>query len=61
MVASHAWKRWCAAMLWTIIVALVVLWIIGWSFHVAGALIHVLLLLAFVLLVFNLATRGKRI
>jgi len=48
-------------MLWTIIVVLVLLWIIGWSFHVAGALIHVLLLVAFALAVFNLATRHKAI
>jgi len=48
-------------MLWTIVVALVILWIIGWSFHVAGALIHVLLLVAFVLVFFNLFTRRKTI
>lgn len=46
-------------MLWLIIAVLVVLWLIGFGFHVAGNLIHALLILAFVLLIVNLATRRK--
>ena len=43
-------------MLWTIFVILVVLWLLGFSFQVGGGLIHLLLVVALVLLVFNLFT-----
>lgn len=46
-------------MLWTIIVVLVVLWLLGFSFHVGGALIHLLLVVALIILVMNLIT-GRR-
>jgi len=46
-------------MLWTIFVILVVLWLLGFSFHIAGSLIHILLVIAVVVLVFNLIT-GRR-
>ena len=46
-------------MLWTIFVILLVLWLLGFSFHVAGALIHLLLVLAVIVLVFNLLA-GRR-
>lgn len=46
-------------MLWTIFVILLVLWILGFSFHVAGSLIHLLLVVALVILVVNLIT-GRR-
>jgi hypothetical protein len=45
--------------LWTIIVVLVILWMLGFSFHVAGGLIHLLLLVALVVLVIQLMT-GRR-
>ncbi len=48
-------------MIWTIIIGLVILWILGFSFHVAGSLIHGFLVLALALLIFNLATRTKKI
>ena len=41
-------------MLWTIFVVLLVLWLLGFSFHVAGGLIHLLLVVAVVVLVINL-------
>ena len=48
--------------IWTIIVVLFVFWLLGFTFHVAGGLIHLLLVVAVVLLVFNLLTgRGARI
>src|SRR5207253_509246 len=34
------------SLIWTIVVVLVVLWLLGWSFHVAGGLIFLLLVLA---------------
>jgi len=46
-------------MLWTIFVILLVLWLLGFSFHVAGGLIHLLLVLAVVVLIFNLLA-GRR-
>jgi hypothetical protein len=46
-------------MLWTIIVVLVILWLLGFSLHIGGALIHLLLVLAVIVLIFNLLT-GRR-
>jgi len=46
-------------MLWTIFVILLVLWLLGFSFHVAGGLIHILLVIAVVVLVINLIS-GRR-
>ncbi len=46
-------------MLWTIILILVVLWLLGFSFHIGGGLIHILLVVALVVLVYNLIT-GRR-
>jgi hypothetical protein len=46
-------------MLWTIFVILLILWLLGWGFHVAGSLIHILLIIALVVLVINLVT-GRR-
>ena len=41
-------------MLWMIFAILLVLWLLGWSFHVAGGLIHVLLIAAGIVVVINL-------
>jgi hypothetical protein len=46
-------------MLWTIFGVILVLWLLGFSLHVAGGLIHILLVLALVVLIFNLVT-GRR-
>jgi hypothetical protein len=46
-------------MLWTIFVILVVLWLLGFSFHIAGGLIHLLLVVALIILIFNLVA-GRR-
>ncbi len=35
-------------MLWTVFVILVVLWLLGFSMHIAGGLIHILLVVALV-------------
>jgi hypothetical protein len=49
-------------LLWAIIVVMVVLWLFGFTMHVGGGLIHLLLVIAVVLLVVNLLTgRGARI
>lgn len=47
-------------MLWTIFVILVVLWLLGFSFHIAGGLIHLLLVIALIVLVFNLVSGRRR-
>jgi hypothetical protein len=46
-------------MLWTIFVILLVLWLLGFSFHIAGSLIHLLLVVAVVVLIIQLIT-GRR-
>ncbi len=47
-------------MLWTIFVVLLILWLLGFSLHIAGGLIHVLLVVALIILVINLVS-GRRI
>jgi Family of unknown function (DUF5670) len=46
-------------MLWTIFAILLILWLLGFGFHVAGGLIHLLLIVALVVLVINLLS-GRR-
>ena len=46
-------------MLWTIFAILLILWLLGRCFHIAGSLIHVLLVIAVVVLIINLVT-GRR-
>jgi C4-dicarboxylate transporter len=49
-------------LLWGLITILFVLWLIGFALHVGGGLIHLLLVVAVVLFVFNLVTgRGARV
>ncbi|HLR15667.1 MAG TPA: lmo0937 family membrane protein [Bacillota bacterium] len=46
-------------MLWTIIVLLLILWVLGFSFKVAGGLVHILLVVALVILIIRLVTGGR--
>jgi uncharacterized protein DUF5670 len=46
-------------MLWTIIVILLILWLLGFSLHIGGGLIHILIVLAVIVLLFNLLS-GRR-
>jgi hypothetical protein len=48
-------------MLWTILIILLILWLLGFSLHVGGGLIHVLLVVALIVLIFNLVTGRRRI
>jgi hypothetical protein len=43
-------------MLWTIFAVLIILWLLGFSLHVAGGLIHLLLVVALVMLVVKLVS-----
>lgn len=51
--------RWSKFMLWTIFVIVLLLWLLGWGFGVAGSLIHLLLVVALVVLLIELIT-GRR-
>jgi hypothetical protein len=49
-------------MLWVLVVLLLLLWIGGFTLNVAGSLIHLLLVLAIIVAIYNLiATRGRAI
>jgi hypothetical protein len=46
-------------MLWTIFVILLILWLLGFTLHVGGGLIHILIVIAVIVLIYNLIT-GRR-
>jgi hypothetical protein len=46
-------------MLWTIVLILVVLWLLGFITNVAGGLIHLLLVIALIVIVYRLVTGRK--
>ena len=46
-------------MLWTIVFVLLILWLLGFSLHIGGGLIHLLLVVGLVVLVINLLS-GRR-
>lgn len=47
-------------MLWTIVAVLLALWLVGWlAFEAAGGLIHILLVVAAIIIVWQLVT-GRR-
>jgi Family of unknown function (DUF5670) len=49
-------------MLMTIAIVLFILWALGFfAFHVAGSLIHLILVIAVVVFVYNLITGRKRV
>jgi hypothetical protein len=41
-------------LVWTAVVVLFILWLLGFSIHVGGSLIHILLVLALIGIVYNL-------
>lgn len=48
-------------MLWTLIVLLLLFWVLGFAFDVAGGIIHVLLVIALVIFLVNLFTGRRKI
>ena len=46
-------------MLWTILVILLILWLLGFIGHIGGGLIHILLVVAAIVLIYNLVS-GRR-
>ena len=47
------------SILWTVVVVLVVLWLLGLVIHIGGGLIHLLLVVALIVLLYNLFV-GRR-
>ena len=47
-------RVWEVNMLWTIFIVLLILWLLGFTLHVGGGLIHLLLVVGLVVLVINL-------
>lgn len=43
-------------MLWTIFAVLLILWLLGFSFHLGGDLIHILLVIALIVLIVRLVS-----
>lgn len=48
-------------MLWTILIVVLVLWLLGFSLHIGGGLIHLLLVVALIIVIFNLVSRRRRV
>jgi uncharacterized protein DUF5670 len=46
-------------MLWMIVAILLIMWFLGIGFHIAGGLVHILLVIALIVIVFNLLS-GRR-
>lgn len=46
-------------MLWTLIGLLILFWIVGLVFDIAGGLVHILLVIALIVFIFNMIT-GRR-
>ena len=47
------------SVLWVVVVVLVVLWLLGLIVHIGGGLIHILLIVALIVLIYNLITRSR--
>lgn len=48
-------------MLWTILVILLLLWLVGFLGQIGGVMIHILLVMAVAILVFNLMSRRRAV
>jgi Family of unknown function (DUF5670) len=48
-------------MFWTIVAILLTLWLLGFSLHIAGGMIHLLLLVAVLVLVANLLAASRTV
>jgi len=46
-------------MLWTIVAIMLILWLLGFSLHIGAGLIHLLLVVALVVFIFNMLS-GRR-
>lgn len=48
-------------MVWTIIAVLVVLWLLGFIGNIGGGLIHLLLVIALIVFIYNMITGRKAV
>lgn len=46
-------------MLWTVFIVLLIMWLLGFTMHIGGGLIHLLLVVGLIVLVINLLS-GRR-
>ena len=46
-------------MLWTIFIVLLIMWLLGFTMHIGGGLIHLLLVVGLIVLLINLLS-GRR-
>ena len=60
MAGTRSHQRTHPTMLWTILVILLVLWLLGFSLQIGGGLIHLILVVALVVLIVQLLT-GRRV
>jgi hypothetical protein len=44
---------------WAIMAVLLILWLLGFTLHIAGSLIHLLLVIAFVVLIVDLVSARR--
>ena len=65
-MSSHSLVKGAQAMslvniLWAVVVILIILWLLGWLVgHIGGGLIHILLVIAVILLVYNIFMGRRR-
>jgi 4-hydroxybenzoate polyprenyltransferase len=55
-IAIYFSKKEGILLIWTIVGLLLLFWIIGFVFHIAGGLIHILLVVAAVVLIYKLVS-----
>lgn len=58
-MASRRFQDYSSSMLYTIVVVLIILWLLGFIGHIGGGLIHLLLIIAVIVLLFNVIS-GRR-
>lgn len=46
-------------MLWTLLVVILIFWLLGWSVAGVGSIIHVLLVLALIIFIYQLVTGSR--
>ncbi|MGD0098209.1 MAG: lmo0937 family membrane protein [Terracidiphilus sp.] len=46
-------------MLWVVFAIIVILWLLGFSLHIAGSLIHLLLVIALIVLIVDVLARRR--
>lgn len=47
-------------LLWTIVVILIILWLLGFAFNVVGGLIHIILVVVVIIILYDVLT-GRRL